>query len=366
MKVEWKHCLRIGVSIFALYLCIYYWPAAVKLVSLLVGASSPLFLGGALAYVLNILMRFYEQHYFRTKSYKRIVAATRRPICLVGAVLTLIAIIFFTFYLVVPKFVECIVVLFSEIPAWIETQIRSAEFKKWIPEEILKAIPDIDWQSRLSQVAQVLLSGASNIVDAVTSVFNTTVTIFLGIIFAVYLLVAKDRLRMQCGRVLRAYLRPSWCEKLLHVIGVADDCFHSYIVGQCMEAAILGVLCAVGMSVLQFPYAWMIGALVAVTALIPVAGAYIGAGIGAIIILTVSPLKALFFLLFIVILQQLEGNLIYPKVVGESIGLPGIWVLAAVTVGGSLCGILGMLIGVPLTAVLYRLVREDVRERERA
>ena len=148
------------------------------------------------------------------------------------------------------------------------------------------------------------------------------------------------------------------------MIHILDDCFHRYIVGQCTEAVILGALGSAGMVILRLPYALMVGALVAFTALIPVAGAYIGAAVGAIMILTVDPVKALIFLVFLVILQQLEGNLIYPKVVGSSMGLPGIWVLAAVTVGGGLAGILGMLLGVPLAAVVYRIIRDDVRKHE--
>ena len=146
------------------------------------------------------------------------------------------------------------------------------------------------------------------------------------------------------------------------MIAVLDDSFHKYIVGQCVEAMILGLLCALGMLILRLPYAAMIGALIAFTALIPVAGGWIGAGIGAFMILMVSPVQALAFLIFIVILQQLENNLIYPKVVGSSIGLPGIWVLAAVTIGGGMLGVAGMLLGVPLTAAIYRLVREDVHK----
>lgn len=149
------------------------------------------------------------------------------------------------------------------------------------------------------------------------------------------------------------------------MMGVFNDAFHSFIVGQCMEAVILGCLCVVGMWILRFPYATMIGCLVGFTALIPVAGAYIGAIVGGFMIFTVSPFKALLFLVFIVVLQQLEGNLIYPKVVGASIGLPGIWVLAAVTVGGGVLGIGGMLLGVPLAAGLYQLIRSDVGTRKK-
>ena len=142
-----------------------------------------------------------------------------------------------------------------------------------------------------------------------------------------------------------------------------NNSFHNYIVGQCTEAVILGILCTIGMLILRLPYASMIGALIAFTALIPVAGAYIGAGVGAFMILTVSPVKALVFLIFLVVLQQLEGNIIYPKVVGSSIGLPGIWVLAAVTVGGGILGIGGMLLGVPVTAALYQIIKDDIKER---
>ena len=156
------------------------------------------------------------------------------------------------------------------------------------------------------------------------------------------------------------YLKPAWNEKIRYVVGVFDGSFHSFIVGQCIEAVVLGVLCIIGMTLLRFPYAMMIGTLIGFTALIPVAGAYIGAGVGAFMILTVSPIKALLFLVFIVVLQQLEGNLIYPKVVGKSIGLPGIWVLAAVTVGGGVMGIPGMLIGVPAVAAVYQLVKQDL------
>jgi predicted PurR-regulated permease PerM len=148
------------------------------------------------------------------------------------------------------------------------------------------------------------------------------------------------------------------------VLGILNDSFHKYIVGQCVEAVILGTLCVLGMLIFRFPYATMIGTLVGFTALIPVAGAYIGAGVGTFMILTVSPMKAVLFLIFIAVLQQVEGNLIYPKVVGSSIGLPGMWVLAAVTVGGSLFGVFGMLVGVPMAAALYRILKNDMHQRE--
>ena len=164
--------------------------------------------------------------------------------------------------------------------------------------------------------------------------------------------------------LLKNYLKPSWVNKILHFFDVLNSSFRNYVVGQCTEAIILGLLCIIGMAIFQFPYAMMVGPLIGFTALIPVAGAYIGAAVGCVMILTVSPIKALLFLVFIVILQQLEGNIIYPKVVGSSLGLPAMWVLAAVTIGGGLMGVLGMLLGVPVVATIYRLVCEDMEKRE--
>ena len=198
------------------------------------------------------------------------------------------------------------------------------------------------------------------VAGTVSTVFSGAVTTLLSVIFTIYLLSGKDRLRAQCHRLMRFALRPKHYDRACYVLRVLNDSFHRYIVGQCTEALILGALCTAGMLILQLPYATMIGALVAFTALIPVAGAYIGAAVGAFMILTISPVQALIFLVFLVVLQQLEGNLIYPRVVGASLGLPGIWVLAAVTVGGSLMGIFGMLLAVPLAAAVYRLMRENI------
>ena len=198
------------------------------------------------------------------------------------------------------------------------------------------------------------------VISTVSSVFSALVTGLLALIFSMYILLEQEDLKRQFGKLLSRYLHPKWMGRFFYVLHTVDDCFHRYIVGQCLEAVIIGVLCALGMGLLRLPYATMVGALVGFTALIPVAGAYIGAGVGAFMIFTVAPIKAVIFLVFLVILQQLEGNLIYPKVVGSSLGLPGIWVLAAVTVGGGIMGIGGMLLGVPLAAAAYRILRDEV------
>ena len=367
MKITWRNLIRIGIVIFALYLCIHYLSAVQGLIALLIGAATPFFVGFAIAYVVNILMSFYEKLYF-PKSTKKVAAVTRRPFCMTLSFISLLVIIALVVYLVVPKFVDCIKLLTAQIPPFLDNVISSKFFTKYIPADIYSKIAAIDFSQMISKGVQLIASGIGDVtnvlVSAVSSVVSGVVTAFISIIFAIYILIAKDKLVAQSYRLIHAYL-PKFEDRVKYVISVFNQSFKKYIVGQATEAVILGVLCTLGMLIFRFPYAGMIGALVGFTAIIPVAGSYIGAGVGAFMMLTDSPLKALLFLVFIVVLQQLEGNLIYPKVVGDTVGLPAIWVLAAVVVGGALFGVVGMLVGVPLMAGLYRLIREDVQKRER-
>lgn len=369
MKLEWKSCLRAVACLFLLYLGIYYWSGVSGFLSTLIGALLPLFIGFAIAYVLNILMSFYEKYYFRKWSGTEFVKRSKRTVCLLAAVITLCAIIALVVWIVVPRLVSCVKFLVAEIPPAIEKLLTSEAVIKLLPKDILSNLSNANWDEMVSKTVQFLVSGIGSAADAVFSVISSTVsavtTAFVGIIFAVYMLLSKEKLTGQVNRLVHNYL-PKGEDRMRYVMSVLDENFRKYIVGQCTEALILGVLCTAGMFLFGFPYAAMIGTLIGFTALIPIAGAYIGAIFGALMILTVSPVKALLFLVFIIVLQQLEGNLIYPRVVGKSIGLPAIWVLAAVSVGGGLFGIIGMLIGVPITACVYRLVREDMGKRERS
>lgn len=369
MKITWKGCLRIGITVLILYFCIHYLGAVTGFLSLLLSAVTPLVLGFVMAYVVNILMSFYEKIYF-PKSKKKFCTVTRRPLCLVFSFVSLLAITALIIGLVVPELISCIALLVKEIPPAIERFINSGFVNRFLPDNLYSELSSIDWQGFIAKGFQLVASGIGDVttavVGAVSSVVSGITTIFIAVIFSIYLLLAKDKLTSQFYRLIKAYL-PKFEKRITYVISVFNQSFRKYIVGQATEAVILGVLCTLGMWIFRFPYAGMIGALVGFTAIIPVAGAYIGAGVGAFMILTTdSPLKALFFLIFILILQQLEGNLIYPKVVGDSVGLPALWVLAAVTVGGALFGIPGMLIGVPIAAALYRLLREDVETKEKS
>lgn len=363
MKIEWKSCFRVGVSALVLYLCIRYWAGLENFAAAVVGAAFPLLIGGLIAYLVNILMNVFERHYF-PKSKKKIVLSSRRPVSMVLAFISLAAILSLVVWLVLPELVSCIQLILQLIPSAMEKALAVVESWNILPEDIIEFLESMDWKSKIEQIAQVVLNGVGGVMDVafrtVTTVFSGIVTGLLAVIFSLYLLLGKDRLAYQSKRVMKHYLKPAWFEKIMYFLGIVNDCFRRFIVGQCVEAVILGALCTVGMLIFRFPYATMIGALIAFTALIPVAGAYIGAGVGAFMILTVSPFKALMFLIFIVVLQQLEGNLVYPRVVGSSIGLPGIWVLAAVTVGGGILGVTGMLLGVPLAAAVYRIIREDM------
>lgn len=362
-KIEWKTCLKIGAVIFALYLLVHYWANIAGVLGTVISAATPIFIGLVMAYMINILMSFYERHYF-PKSSKKAVIKSRRPVCLTGAIISIIGIVGLVIVLIAPQLANCIKLLVDELPGAIKLAINKLKELNILSDDLFNSLSAIDWKSKIVDIVKTISSGLGSVMDiavsAVTSVFSGVSNAVIGFIFALYLLLDKDRLIRQSKRVTDKYVPKRFTDKINHVLSVANDSFHKFIVGQCTEAVILGTLCMLGMLILQLPYAPMIGALIAFTALIPIVGAFVGAGVGAFLILMESPVKAVIFLVFIVILQQIEGNLIYPKVVGSSIGLPGIWVLAAVTVGGGVLGIGGMMISVPAVAVIYRLLRENL------
>lgn len=372
MKLDFKKILKICGCIFVLFLCIHYWDGFVGFVGTLLSASLPLIVGGIIAFIVNILMSTYEKWFFPKKQ-SGVVAKIRRPICLLLAFLSAILVITLVVWLIIPQLISCIQLILgfaAKIPDYIKNFVNEAKDWKFIPQSVLESLANIDWESRIGQFIQVVTTGVGGVVNTVAKtvmgLFSGLVMAVLGIIFSVYLLLEKDNLKRQIRKVTDTYLPSKACSKIYYFLGTLNESCRRFFVGQLTEALILGVLCTIGMLIFRLPYATMIGALIAFTALIPVAGAYIGAIVGAVMILTVSPVKALWFLVFILVLQQLEGNIIYPRVVGSSIGLPGIWVLAAVTIGGGCFGIAGMLVGVPLTSALYRIVSEDIQKRDAA
>lgn len=367
MKLSAKTCLRIGVTLFLLYLAISYWPAAIGFVRAFLGTLSPVFIGFAIAYIVNIIMCSYERMYF-PRSRNKFFRKTRRVVCMTLSYISVVAIIALIGWLVMPQLISAIETLLVQIPGVMATLIETVEGWQIFPAETLESFKNFNWFTTVEELINAFMGGWGGVTDAVLGtvqvVFSAAVTALLSFIFSLYFLISKDHIRHQAVRLFDHFFDVQLVDKGRRFLGLLHDCFRRFIIGQCTEAVILGLLCTIGMWIFQFPYATMIGALIAFTALIPIAGAYIGAGVGAFMIFTVSPLKALLFLVFILVLQQLEGNLIYPHVVGSSLGLPGLWVLVAVTIGGGIAGVMGMLIGVPIAAALYRMLQEEL-ERER-
>ncbi len=372
MKLTWKTCLRAGVTAVLIYLACTYWHTLTHWVGVALAAASPLIVGAVIAYVANILMSFFERNFF-ANSKKPAVAKLRRPLCMALAFLTAVAAIVWMLTTVLPELGRCVEIILSSLPgalnkgyAWLDEKIQLGE----ILREMNLSVPgaDFDWKTAITNAANIVMTGVGGAVgvavSAVSSVASIVVTLFLATVFAIYLLSGKEKLAGQIVRMSRTYLGDKVTDRALYVLTVLDESFHAFIVGQCTEALILGALCFLGMMILGFSNALTISIMVGFTALIPIAGAYIAAIAGAFMLFVESPLSALLFILFLVVLQQIEGNLIFPRVVGSSIGLPGVWVLAAVTVGGGVLGIPGMMIGVPLASAVYRLITRDVRARE--
>ena len=368
MGQEWKGPLRWAAVLFGLYLAIHYWARLSGMALMALGAAFPLVLGAVIAYAVNILMSQYERWYFPS-SRQPAVVKSRRPVCLLLAYASLIALVVLIVRMILPELVQSITLLLQElVPLLQQLSVKLNENQDQLAG-LFAADGTVNWQELAAQAVNFLLAGLGGVMGSLVSIASATVsaafTAIVSVIFSIYLLLDKEKLARQCALVLKTYLKPGWYRRLLYFLETLDRCFRRFVVGQCTEAVILGLLCVGGMLLFQFPYASMVGTLIGFTALIPVAGAYIGAGVGAFMIFTVSPLKALLFLVFISVLQQLEGNLIYPRVVGSSIGLPGIWVLAAVTIGGGVLGIGGMLLAVPLAAACYQMLRDDTVRRSR-
>ena len=324
----------------------------------------PLILGVAVAYVINIIMVRVERIYF-PKTKNRFVTASRRGVSIVVSLLLVAGIFSLVARLVLPELGKAFAVIGRNVPIFLEE--AAAWLEKNNAGNTADMLKNVDWNNVMDKVADVVKSGFTSFVNstltAVGAVVGSVVNFFIGLIFGIYILSGKEKLHSQVSRIMHAYMKEMTVARIRYIYRTANETFSSFIIGQCTEAVILGTLCTIGMLLFRFPYAPMIGAFIGATALIPIVGAYLGAAVGAFMILTVDPLKALLFIIFIVVLQQLEGNLIYPRVVGSSIGLPGIWVLAAVTVGGGLGGIGGMLLGVPVAATAYKLIRNDVAGR---
>lgn len=335
-----------------------------------VGAFQPLIIGAVIAFVLYRPCNFFARLYGR--GLKGRTGKLARPLAVVTAYLLFLAVIAAVLGLVIPELIGSIVTFVNNLSAY--TANLQTLYDRVVEALDLEALANMDLPAVVNDLLNRVLSGALNaltvalpqVISATGAVVSAAVTLVLSLVFSIYMLYGAPRLLNQIRRLAVNYLPRRMVAPALSVGRLTADTFTKYVSGQLTEACILGILCFIGMCIFRFDYAPLISVIIAVSALIPVAGAYIGAILSALLLVMIRPVEAVWFLIFLVILQQLEGNLIYPRVVGTSIGLPGIWVLAAVTVGGSLLGLPGIIIGVPVTAVLYTLLKNDLHRREGA
>ncbi|MBR3973358.1 MAG: AI-2E family transporter [Oscillospiraceae bacterium] len=352
-----------------IFLGIRYVSAIAIAVQWLYDLVKPLLTGTILAMILNVPLAFIERHLFRKNPTPKKEKA-RRPLAILLSLILVIGIFVGVAVLVIPELTGAVSIVISSVTGALDQMavLESSEDFAQLPFAPWLEKLDIDWLTMKTQVeswmpqlsSTVLGSTASALGSAASSLIDGVV----AFVFCIYVLANKETLARQIGRLAKAWLPARLTNTMSHVFHVCADVFQQFIVGQTTEAVILGTLCGIGMAILRIPYAPMVGALVGVTALIPYVGAFLATIVGAFMILTVNPFKALVFVIYLLALQQVEGNLIYPKVVGAKINLPAMWVLAAITVGGNLAGPISMLLGVPAASAAYALLKEATQKRE--
>lgn len=340
----------------------------------------PFILGFAIAFVLNVPLKFFEKIFAkkisktrvntkRNKEKDRKYKRNLRIISIILSMLIFVLVVFLIMFLVLPELINTFEIFKQNLPMLFNNIQDGAEDLMVNYPNVVTKIKEIkpDWKSIENTVNDFLKDGFTNVlsssVNFIISAVSSVVSFVMAVIFAIYMLYQKEKLSEQVLRVIYAYLPKKKADNLVNIGKIANNTFNKFIGGQLIEACILGGLCFLGMTILRIPYALTSAVLVGFTALIPVFGAFIGTAIAAILIVVVSPVKALWFIIFILILQQIEGNVIYPKVVGSSVGLPAMWVMLAVIVGGSCFGMIGMLLSVPISSILYTVFKEAVNTR---
>lgn len=366
-KGNLKKIYSIILFTVVLFVAVQNYEKIARFIGFAWGIIFPFVLGGIIAFILNIPMKSIEKHIFNRKKDKPKKYA--RPLSLIITIVLVLAIIAAVILIVVPQIGETVMELtktaelfFPKVQVWAEELFRdNVQIRNWI------AGIQFNTDKLIETLINFLRNGAGNVLNstvlAAKAVVSGIAAFLVGVIFAFYLLAKKETLLHQVNMFIKAALPEKMVNKITYVSKLSSETFSNFIAGQCLEALILGTMFFIVMSIIRLPYPLLIGVLIAFTALIPIFGAFIGCVIGAFLIIMVSPMQALIFIIVFIVLQQIEGNVIYPKVVGNSVGLPSLWVLAAVTIGSSLMGIPGMLLFIPLTSVIYTLVREWTYKR---
>lgn len=360
MKNKVKESLIVGTYIVVLAFLLLNVKGVTMVLGNIIVIIKPIIIALAMAFVLNILMRIFENKvfFFLDKQKSKFLRNLKRPLSILATFLFVIGMIVGITLFVIPQFIESLSTLIDAVPgylnsfeAMLDKHLSSIELMNMIQDSVIDA-----WKEVLQVVGQLIGKSVTGILSVTVNITNMIFNFVVALVLAIYLLANKEKLILQSKKLLFAFLKRDVVEKILEVGRLTNVTFSSFIGGQCTEAIILGILCFIGMNIFKMPYALLISVLISVTSLIPVFGAFIGTIPAVFIILIINPIKAIWFVIFIIVLQQLEGNIIYPKVVGSSVGLSAIWVMVAITVGGSAFGLIGMLIGVPTVSVIYQLV----------
>lgn len=366
-RKKFRDTLLLGGLLLGIWFLLNHAQGVVGFVRMLWTILSPFLLGAALAFVLNVPMRFLETRVLRGMGKVKWLEKARRPVALLLTLALTVLVIYLVMSLVIPEIIATIETIVRAVPAFVQKLNEwltpyELEIGTFLNEQI-KLPTGEELQAQIGRMLDIALKGVAFSGSVIGSVYQNILSGFFVLMFIIYFLLGKERLASQFKRLLKAYLKPDHYDALLRVASLTQKTFSSFITGQCLEAVILGVMFFIVLSLFRMPYVLLISVFIAVTALIPVVGAWIGCAVGAFLILVNDPMQALVFLAVFLIVQQLEGNIVYPRVMGNAIGLPSIWVLFAVVLGEGLLGILGMLLFIPLMSVCYRLLSDAVDKR---
>ena len=334
------------------------------------GLLKPFFIGFAIAFVLNIPYTVILDGLNRMDA-KGKLKKVKNPIAIIGAYVLCIGIIVGIFAIIIPELARSINSLISNSEEYMD---NIQGFFIWLSQFDFSWLAELDLNQILTSLKAELTAFLNKSINALSAVFpqifsmtasviSIVANFFIAMIVSIYLLVSKEDLCRQIKKLTYAFLPRSWADECVEIVHLSSQCFTNFVTGQLMEACILGLLCFVGMTIFRFEYAFLISMMIGVSAIIPVVGAFIGTVPGVLLLLFVEPMQAIWFVVFILVLQQIEGNLIYPKVVGESVGLPALWVLMGIVVGGGVGGVLGMLLGVPVFTIVYKLTSKITHDR---
>lgn len=368
MKIEIrKNIVFIITYIAILIFALVNFEKILSILGYIINILSPFLFGIILAFVLNVLVNFIEKKIFGKIKPSKIWQKVKRLVSITLSLILVILIIVFIMNLLIPQLKNSVSLFTESLPEYKEDVIGILNKFDVTDSTINKVSEYLDNFSKV--ITDYIKGNSKDVITVTTEVATSIVEIIskaiIAIVFAIYMIAQKETLRRQFNKLMNAYLKPKTIDKINTVAVTANKTFSNFVTGQCLEALIFGSLCFIGMLIFGFPYAPTISVLIGFTALIPIFGAFIGTALGAFLILMVSPIKAILFVVFIIILQQIEGNFIYPKVVGKSVGLSGMWVLLSVTVGASVGGILGLLIATPLCSLLYSFLTQIVNDRIR-